>query len=96
MRYLVVDGMVSGTGVRDRYARGYVELAALGLSFELAGQVGAWLAQYREAHYEGFDDEEAIAALDAQGMALTRLLQSELPSAKLQYFSAARTRLLTL
>ena len=45
MRYLIVDGMLSGTGVRDAVSGGYVGLAELGLSQNAVEMIANWLAR---------------------------------------------------
>lgn len=90
MRYLIVDGMLSGTGVRDPVNGGYVALAELGLSPSVAQMIISWLARYEAAHYRQFDDSEEVKALDDIGLQLCDRLAQELPGNKVGYFSAAR------
>ena len=45
-RYLVIDGMLNGTGIRDYYEGGYVEPQELNLSLELKERLEAWLSRY--------------------------------------------------
>ncbi len=96
MLYLVVDGMLSGTGVRDAVEGGYLVPGGLGVSNQLTARIAAWLARYEDAHYHQFEDKAAIAALDAEGVAICRLLRAEIPEAKIDYFSAAEMRKLTV
>ena len=90
MRYLIVDGMLSGTGVRDAIGGGYVVLAELGLSPNFLETITSWLARYETAHYRQFNDPHEVAALDDAGLALCDRLIQELPRSKIGYFSAAR------
>ena len=94
MRYLIVDGMLSGTGVRDALEGDYVELAELGISQNLKDDITSWLARYELAHYARFDDPRVVDALDAAGLKLRDRLANELPEAKIEYFSAARIKTL--
>jgi hypothetical protein len=90
MRYLIVDGMLSGTGVRDAVSGGYVALAELGLSPSVVEMIASWLALYEAAHYRQFDDSGEVKALDDIGLQLCDRLALELPGNKVGYFSAAR------
>lgn len=90
MRYLIVDGMLSGTGVRDAISGGYVELAELGLSPNTVEVIASWLARYETAHYQRFNDSREVEALDDIGLELCDRLARELPGNKIGYFSAAR------
>jgi hypothetical protein len=90
MRYLIVDAMLSGTGVRDAIGGGYVELAELGLSPNVVEAITSWLARYETAHYRQFDDPREVEALDDIGLELCNRLAQELQGNKIGYFSAAR------
>ena len=90
MRYLIVDGMLSRTGVRDAVSGGYVALADLGLSPSVVGMIANWLARYEAAHYRQFADLGEVKALDDIGLKLCDRLAQELPGSKVGYFSAAR------
>jgi hypothetical protein len=90
MRYLLVDGMLSGTGVRDAIGGGYVDLAELGLLPNVVELITGWLARYETAHYRQFDDLQEVQALDEIGLGLCDRLAQELPGNKIGYFSAAR------
>jgi hypothetical protein len=43
MRNLIVDGMLSGTGIRDGDAGGYIEPNEVGLSAGLAKRIAKWV-----------------------------------------------------
>jgi len=92
MRYLVVDGMLSGTGVRDAIEGGYLDLCGLGISSDIAKEVSRWQARYEHAHFVQFADVVEVAFLDAQGLSICERLMDELPDAKIGYFSAAEMR----
>jgi hypothetical protein len=92
MRYLVVDGMLSGTGVRDAVDGGYLDLHELGLSSEFVKDMSLWLRRYENAHYAQFGDRQEVAALDSQGLVLCKRLGEELPQSKVEYFSSAEMR----
>jgi len=48
MRYLIVDGMLSRTGVRDAVDGGYVVLAELGVSPSVVEMIANWLSGTRQ------------------------------------------------
>lgn len=90
MRYLTVDGMLSGTGVRDSVAGGYIDLQELNLPTELVARIERWVRQYAEAHYYGFENGIENDSLDQEGIELVKLLKKSLPKAKIEYFSSSR------
>lgn len=90
MRYLTVDGMLSGTGVRDTVEGGYLEHGELGLSPAFSDRISQWVARYEDCHYRDFQNAGQVGDLDAEGMEICRLLQCEIPDSKIQYFSAAK------
>lgn len=96
MKYLIIDGMISGTGIRDAVEGGYIKPPELGLSIPLIDDIKLWLSRYEEAHYTQFVDAEEVIDLDLQGLALSRRLIYELPSVKVQYFSNAKMQMIKL
>ncbi len=54
MKYLTVDGMLSGTGIRDSVDGGYLSPKALGLSMHLTEKLARWLERYEHAHLMRF------------------------------------------
>ncbi len=95
MTYTVlVDGMLSGTGIRDRVAGGYLKPVDLGLSPALVSDISNWLVAYEDLHYQGFSDADAIERLDREGLEISARLQLELPDRRIGYFSNARMMML--
>ena len=90
MRDLTIDGMLSGTGVRDSLAGGYLDPQELGLSLELVQRIRKWVIQYETAHYVQFKDETENQRLDREGIEITRQARDQLPTSKIEYFSNAR------
>lgn len=90
MRYLIVDGMLSGTGIRDAVDGGYLDLSELGISSELAADIVQWLKRYEEAHYAQFENQQEVAVLDSQGIELCKRLKAEIPESKIEYFSTGK------
>ncbi len=95
-RYIAVDGMLSGTGIRNTVAGGYIEPTQLGLSSDLIAHIKRWLKQYEEAHYTGFGDHTEVEKLDQEGIKISQKLQSELPQSKVEYYSHAQSSKLSV
>ena len=94
MLYLTVDGMLSGTGIRDSVEGGYLEPSELCVSDELSKRFSLWLRAYEDAHFAQFVDKKQNAKLDEEGLVICRLLEREFPDAKIEYFSSAEMRLI--
>jgi hypothetical protein len=86
MRYLLVDGMLSGTGVRDAIGGGYVDLAELGLLPNVVQLITGWLARYETAHYRQFDEPQEVQALDEIGLELCDRLARNFRETRLDTF----------
>lgn len=90
----LIDGMLSGTGVRDAIEGGYVDLLTLGLSASLAGDVAAWQQKYEQAHFAGFP-EHVVGDLDKEGLVLASRAQAELSGKSIGYYSNGRMKRLS-
>ncbi len=95
-RYIVVDGMLSGTGIRDTVVGGSIEPNDLGLSLELIAHIREWLKRYEEEHFAGLVDRIELDALDQEGIEISQSLQLELPKSKVSYYSHARCEVLPI
>lgn len=89
MRYLTLDGMLSGTGVRDSVEGGFVNLSDLPISEDLRNKISNWASSYQKEHFSSFKEQEVITALDDKGRELCEELRRELPDSKVEYYSAA-------
>jgi hypothetical protein len=87
-RYLVIDGMLNGTGIRDYYEGGYIKPSELNLSSELLKALESWLSKYWEAFYMNYNDSTVVEKLDAEGIMIGQLVQKEL-GGKMWYYSDA-------
>ena len=92
MRYLTVDGMLSGTGIRDSLTGKYLDPNEVGLSSELVRRIEKWVIDYETAHYLQFNDEAENQRLDQEGIEIARQAQSQLPEMKVEYFSNAQMK----
>jgi hypothetical protein len=86
---LVIDGMLSGTGVRDLERGGYIEPSALGLPSDLSLRIEKWVERYADQHYYQFKDEVAVNSLDAEGLLLAKCVGVALPASDIRYYSHA-------
>jgi hypothetical protein len=91
-RSLIVDGMLSGTGIRDAKAGGYVDPNELRLSPNLSNRIAEWLLEYENAHYYRFVDKAQNQQLDQEGIAIAKHIREELPDAQVEYFSNVEMR----
>jgi hypothetical protein len=87
----VIDGMLSGTGVRDTIVGGYIAPDAMGLSVQLVADITTWQRRYEEAHFAGFP-ANAVVALDDEGLDLASRVRSELSGKSVGYFSNGRMK----
>jgi hypothetical protein len=86
---MVIDGMLSGTGIRDGVNGGYLEPSELGVSERLEQRISAWLSRYENAHFHNYEDQDINKVLDQEGADIARELAVELPSVTVKYFSNA-------
>ncbi len=91
--HLVVDGMLSGTGVRDAVEGGWLTAPALGIFDSLGDEISAWQQRYDLAHFRTYPDSNEVDRLDADGLVLRKKLADELSQAKVQYFSSTKMHL---
>jgi len=82
----LVDGILSGTGIRDAVNGGYVEPEQLGLSAPLSREIADWQQRYEDAHFDGFPDND-VAQLDIQGAALASRAAAERTDVEFGYYS---------
>jgi hypothetical protein len=87
---LIVDGMLSGTGIRDAVAGGYLDPDEIGVSNSLSVQISKWLERYEDAHYHQYENSAVNEALDSEGIEIAKKLALEISSANVRYFSNAK------
>jgi hypothetical protein len=88
-RYLIVDGMLNGTGIRNPNDGGYLSPEEVGISETLTLRIKKWLKEYEAATFLGFEFKETALKLDKEGITIAKLLQAELPESKITYYSDA-------
>lgn len=88
-KYLVVDGMLHGTGIRLQYEGGYIEPEELEISEELIHRLRNWLNEYENLHYSNYEDKGLIEKLDSEGLDITKALKEQLNNFEISYFSSA-------
>ena len=91
MKYLIVDGYLNGTGIRDKYAGGCIKPEGLGVSETLSRKICLWLQDCWEAFYTQHPDKEAVRRLDTEGRRIAARVKAELIDVKVEYFSDAKT-----
>jgi hypothetical protein len=89
---ILVDGMLSGTGIRDAVNGGYLDPNGIGLSQNMQIMLAKWLSSYEDAHFHQYGDIAQNADLDRQGIDIAKAIGAELPSARVGYFSNAAMR----
>lgn len=89
MKHLIVDGYLSGTGIRNKTEGGYISPQELGISRTLTEDIRLWLDRYWNAFYAQYRDREAVKRLDEEGRRIAARLQAERPDDKIEYFSDA-------
>ncbi|HZH98153.1 MAG TPA: hypothetical protein VEX38_04215 [Fimbriimonadaceae bacterium] len=92
IKAVTVDGMMSGTGIRDSVNGGYLELDNLPLSSSLKRQITEWLSKYENAHYFSFEDASEVETLDLIGLNIARAIKEEVSALEVRYYSSARLK----
>lgn len=92
MQEIIVDGMLHGTGIRNKLEGGYLVPKSIGLSNEIILKIKHWLLEYEEEQYNGFANKENIKRLDSIGMEIARQIRDELIDSKVYYYSNAELK----
>lgn len=96
MKYLVIDGELSGSGIRDKY-ESYLEPSDLNLSADLCARIAKWLDNYWNERYKRYANKDLVASLDNEGIAITKaVIKESPPDYKIEYFSDALMEYLPL
>ncbi len=95
-RYMVFDGQLNGTGLRDYYDGGYIDPRSLRLSPDLLVKIAGWVANYQSALLRQSFDEEEVRTLDKEGIELIYLIKEQYPEMKINYYSAAAKKLIII
>ncbi len=90
MKYLILDGYLSGTGIRDGIEGGYIGLENFKISSTIKNKIIDWVFKYENEFYNGYSDNMKVDELDSEGKAIAILLKKELPNAKIEYYSDAK------
>ena len=96
MKYLVIDAALHGSGIRDYYLGGYVDINSLRLNDNLKGRIDIWLLKYENEHYNSFQNYDTVNILDEEGIEIARLVKHQLSDFKIDYYSAAKLKKMTL
>ena len=87
-KYIVVDGEMGGTGLREKYRPLDLEPGDLGISDGLQSRIREWLLEYERAYHSNFTNEVENMNLDAKGVEIAKCVKQELPSAEVSYYSS--------
>lgn len=91
MKYLIIDACLGGTGIRDKYEGGYVDLSLLDLSVNFTDRLSSWKIRYNNEFMNGYNDSKFIAELDEEGKEIAIQLKTEMSNdVKIEYYSDAR------
>ena len=90
MKYLVIEGTLNGTGIRDKCQGRYIAPEDLGLSLTIKKRLKDWLLDYENEYYNDFADDKLIEKLDQEGKEIALTIKKELSEVKIEYFSDAR------
>ncbi|GMM93282.1 hypothetical protein [Qipengyuania sp. MTN3-11] len=82
----LIDGMLSGTGIRDAVNGGYVDPTSIGISGAALEHLNQWQKFYEQAHFAGFPVDK-VTELDEQGLLLTKEISKANPDKTFAYFS---------
>lgn len=96
MREIIIDGMLHGSGIRDKYEGGYISPQDIGLPDEIILKLNHWLLEYEEEHYNRFSNKKRIKKLDSDGIEIARLIKDRLIDTKVFYYSNAELKQLEI
>jgi hypothetical protein len=96
MKYLTIDGMLSGTGIRDSIKGGYLKPEELKLTIVLQNKISNWLSRYEDEHYAQYEDTAIVADLDSEGLEICKALELEVTDSKIEYYSTAKMKKLIM
>lgn len=91
MKYYIVDACLNSTGIRDKYAGGYIDPNLLKLSTVLLDKLSNWLEKYQQEFFNQYDNYPQVEMLDKEGKEIATLLKKELgDDSKIEYYSDAK------
>jgi hypothetical protein len=96
MKYLVIDATLHGSGIRDYYLGGYVDIDSLRLDDDIKRRINIWQLKYENEHYEFFQNLDTVNILDDEGIDIARIVKKQLSDVKIDYYSAAKLKRMTL
>lgn len=93
MLYLVVEGGLGSTGIREIYLDERYEPDDLLLSLEMQNRIKSWLRNYEDEFFKGYRNTDAVTELDLEGLRIVEAIKEELGDVKVGYFSDAQSGL---
>lgn len=89
-RILILDGMRSGTGLRDGVNGGYISLENLGISEKTKAAIENWQSRYTKMQSYEYENLIEVENLDIEGLEIAKALKIEMPNNDIRYFSDAK------
>ncbi len=88
MKYIVLDGYISGTGTRDTMQQLYIPISELNLGEELTSAIKSWKSKYYNAtvNKEGETSYQDFCNLDKQGIELSKIILELKMDYKIDYY----------
>lgn len=104
---VIVDGQMSGTGLRrildDGHMMEYVRHSELSLSNDLSNLLSQWVEEYEEvysymARYSVYSNMyvSLVDTLDKKGIEIAKKVQAQSPLLRVFYYSSGHTKYLPL
>jgi hypothetical protein len=89
VRNIIIDGMLSGTGIRDADGGGFLNLTELGLDVSTTQEIQQWVEKYANANYSNYSNKTECAQLDLEGVTLAKKIQKHFGGVKVKYYYSA-------
>lgn len=96
MKYLIIDAALHGSGIRDYYSGGYVDINTLELDDDIKRRINIWLLKYENEHYDSFRNFDNVKMLDDEGVDIARIVKNQLSDVTIDYYSAANLKRMNL
>lgn len=87
IEYIILDGYLIGTGVRNKMTSEFIKIDKLNLSNRLKLEIQSWCSQYHLSTIENLGHNENIFyQLDLKGIELSKSIIKENKSYKIDYY----------
>lgn len=88
MQYIILDGYISGTGVRDNSTSDYLDLSELNIDANIISQIEVWKQKYYNAIIGNKRKmlPSFFIDLDKEAIEISRRIVKEYPDYKIDYY----------